>query len=88
MRKVYVVVGLVDDSENGNIPYIALSDDHGAYNKFEDAREELYKILAEIREESEKEGYTFETEFYEKELRITFETGLVEIYKIHELKIN
>lgn len=88
MNKIYVIVGLNDDTANDDAVYTIVNEDHGAFTFLADAKKELINILEEIKEESKEMGYEISYELDDKRLEVTFETGSVETYTIHQLTVN
>ena len=87
-RYIYVVVGISYGTEFGDEGHIIISNSHAAHTSLKKAQEELNAILAEIREESFEENYTFTHQLNENDLSVTYESGLEEYYKINKLKLN
>lgn len=88
MNKICVIVGLNDDTANNNGVYTIVNEDHGAFTSLGDARDELLNILEEVKEDSKEMEYEFSYELDDKRLEVTFETGSVETYTIHQLTVN
>lgn len=87
-RYVYVVAGISINDEWGAEGHLVISNEYGAHGSMRKAQIELSAILAEIREQSIEEQYTFTHTLTDIDLTVDYESGLHEYYKIYKMKLN
>lgn len=85
--KVYIVVGICTPYDEGS--YMMVSK-HAVKSTLEKAQEEFLNILNEIKEDAEKNEYTYSASFDRDRLMmvVNFGSGTEEIYRIYENEID
>ena len=83
MKKVYVVVGICYPYDEDAFTIVSA---HAVKSTLEKAQDEFVAILNEIAKEAAEQEYKYSTSFNADKtlMRVTFNFGTEEVYKIHE----